>query len=392
MKVAIVLNTSWNIYNFRMNFVKALLQQGHEVHTIAPADDYTHHLVNIGCVHHNVTMDSRGANVIKDMALIAELGAIYYRVKPDIILHFTIKPNVYGTLAAAALGIPSINNVCGLGTVFLKKGLVSMVAKLLYKISFRFPKKVFFQNPEDMQLFIEEKLVSPERAEILPGSGIDAAAFTPAPFKRNKIFTFLLVSRLILEKGIVEYVEAIKLLKAEGINARFQLLGAKDPEHKRGIPLNVVDNWIEEGLVEYLGKTDHVQHYINQADCVVLPSYREGSPRSLMEAACLSKPIITTNVPGCRQVVKDGLNGLLCESQNAEDLAIKMLAMTETEDAMLQTMGARGRKKMELEFSDTIVLKKYIAAMNDIHPLEMALVATTHQLKEVILPSFLKAS
>ncbi|HEY5823009.1 MAG TPA: glycosyltransferase family 4 protein [Cyclobacteriaceae bacterium] len=366
MKVAIVLNTSWNIYNFRMNFVKALLDQGHEVHTIAPVDDYTHHLIEAGCQHHNVYMDSRGANLIKDMALILELGSIYNRVKPDVILHYTIKPNVYGTLAAAFLRIPVINNVCGLGTVFLKGGIVSIIAQLLYKISFRFPAKVFFQNSEDMKLFIDKKLVPADKVEILPGSGIDVSQFTPAPFKQNKVFTFLLVSRLILDKGIMEYVEAVRILKAQGINAKFQLLGAKDPVHKRGIQLDVIDSWIKEGIVEYLGKTDDVRSYINDADCVVLPSYREGSPRSLMEAACLAKPIVTTDVAGCRQVVEDGVNGLLCILQNADDLAAKMRMMMDMPVSERQIMGLNGRHKMETEFSDVIVLNKYVNAMSEI--------------------------
>lgn len=367
LKVAIVLNTSWNIYNFRMNFVKSLLEQGHEVHTVAPHDEYTQKLIEVGCSHHTVYMDSRGANVLKDLALVAELGSIYSKIKPDVILHYTIKPNVYGTLAAAILRIPVINNVCGLGTVFLKGGLVSWIAKFLYKISFRFPKKVFFQNPADLQLFLDKKLVTADRVALLPGSGIDLSAFTPKPFSRNRVFTFLMISRLIVDKGIHEYIEAIRHLKAKGIDARFQLLGAKDPEHKRGIALSTIDEWIDEGLVEYLGKTDDVRPYIHAADCVVLPSYREGSPRSLMEAACLSKPIVATDVPGCNQVVKHRLNGLLCKAQDAEDLAITLFTMMGMSDAALQLMGECGRYKMEKEFSDEIIAEEYLQAMHEIN-------------------------
>lgn len=364
--MAIVLNTSWNIYNFRMNFVKSLLAQGHEVHTIAPQDEYTSKLTEAGCIHHPIYMDSRGANILKDLALIVELGTVYSNIKPDVILHFTIKPNVYGTLAAAILRIPVINNVCGLGTVFLKGGLVSLTAKLLYKISFRFAKKVFFQNPNDLQLFLDKKLVPADRTDLLPGSGIDLKAFKPQPFKRHRTFTFLMISRLILDKGIVEYIEAIRILKAKGIKARFQLLGAKDPEHKRGVPLSTVDEWIEEGVIEYLGKTDDVRSHIHKADCVVLPSYREGSPRSLMEAACLSKPIIATDVPGCNQVVTHRLNGLLCKAQDAEDLAVTMFAMMGMSDTALQHMGECGRHKMEQEFSDSRIVEPYLQAMHAI--------------------------
>lgn len=367
LKVAIVLNTSWNIYNFRMNFVKSLLTQGHEVHTVAPHDEYTQKLVGAGCIHHTVYMDSRGANILKDLALVAELSSIYSKIKPDVILHYTIKPNVYGTLAAAILGIPVINNVCGLGTVFLKGGLVSWIAKLLYKVSFRFPKKVFFQNPNDLQLFLDKKLVPADRVALLPGSGINLNAFTPLPFKRNRVFTFLMISRLIIDKGVLEFIEAIRMLKAKGIDARFQLLGAKDPEHKRGIALATIDEWMEEGIVEYLGKTDDVRPYIHAADCVVLPSYREGSPRSLMEAACLSKPIVATDVPGCNQVVKHRFNGLLCKAQDPEELALTLFTMLSMSDSALQLMGECGRHKMENEFSDEIITKEYLQAMHEIN-------------------------
>ena len=363
MRIAIVLNTSWNIYNFRMNFVRALIADGHEVHTIAPHDQYTHYLTEAGCVHHDLKMDSRGANPIKDFLLVFELLSAYRRVKPDVILHYTIKPNVYGTLAAAILRIPSINNVCGLGTIFLKKNLVSSIAIALYRLAFRFPKKVFFQNPDDRTLFINKKLIDSSLTELVPGSGIDLSRFVPSSFKRNETFTFLLVSRLISDKGVHEFIDAIRQLKATGIDARFQILGAKDPEHKRGIKLKVIDEWINSGTVEYLGTAKDVRPFIQQADCIVLPSYREGTPRTLLEAASIAKPIITTDVPGCHQVVTDRHNGLLCKLKDSTDLAHKMRAMANFDDATLESMGLNGRKKAELEFDETIVINKYLSAI-----------------------------
>ena len=364
MRVAIVLNTSWNIYNFRMNFVRALQAEGHEVHTIAPLDNYTHYLTEAGCIHHRVRMDSRGANVVKDSALIFELFTIYKKVRPDIILHYTIKPNVYGTLAAAMLRIPTINNVCGLGTVFLKDNLVSAIAILLYKISFRFASRVFFQNPDDLNLFVNRKLVPKDSVDLLPGSGIDLKKFTPFGFNRNPKFTFLLISRLITDKGILEYVRAVRKLKAEGMDARFQILGAMDPLHKRGIKTQVINEWIESGTVEYLGTTDNVREFIEKADCIVLPSYREGTPRTLLEAASSSKPIIATNVPGCNNVVENNVNGLLCELKNSNDLAAKMKEMSALPDDTLTQMGIEGRKKMEAEFDENRVIEKYLSTLS----------------------------
>lgn len=366
MRVAIVLNTSWNIYNFRLNFVKQLIAKGYEVHTVAPVDKYTHHLVEAGCIHHKVRMDSRGANPIKDFALIIELWSIYRKIKPGIALHYTVKPNVYGTIAATLLKIPVVNNVCGLGTVFLKKNLVSAIAIQLYKWTFRFPKKVFFQNGDDLELFINRKLVDPEAVDLIPGSGVDLEKFQPMEFKRNESFTFLLISRLITDKGILEYIEAVKKLKSNGMNARFQLLGAKDPEHARGIQEKIIDQWISEGTVEYLGTTDDVRQFIEKADCIVLPSYREGAPRTLLEAASSSKPIIATDVPGCHHVVTDRVNGLLCKLKDADDLAEKMITMAAFNNEVLENLGVNGRAKMVREYNENVVIDKYLQTLQSL--------------------------
>lgn len=360
MKVAIVLNTSWNIFNFRMNFVRTLIAKGYEVHTIAPVDAYTERLVAAGCIHHPLRMDSRGINPVKDFALILELRGLYGAIRPDIILHYTIKPNIYGSIAAAMLGIPTVNNVCGLGTVFLRKNLLSWIALTLYRWAFRYPKKVFFQNPDDRDIFVKQGLVPPNSADLLPGSGIDLKHFVPASFTRNKPFTFLLISRLITDKGILEYVEAVRRLRSQGVEARFQLLGAKDPEHRRGIPLRTIQRWIDEKTVEYLGTTQDVRPFIQSADCVVLPSYREGTPHTLLEAASCSKPIVATDVPGCYHVVKDQHNGFLCKLRDAEDLAEKMKAMVQLDDETLRRFGSNGRRKMEAEFSESLVIDKYL--------------------------------
>jgi glycosyltransferase involved in cell wall biosynthesis len=366
MKIAIVLNTSWNVYNFRLGLIKALLQQNYNITVIAPRDEYTQKLIDQGCDYHELTMDSRGANPIKDTRLIFELISIYKKVKPDVVLHYTIKPNIYGTIAARWLNIPAVNNVCGLGTVFLKKDLVSKVAIWMYRMAFKSPKKVFFQNNYDKELFVNSNLVKGEIADILPGSGIDLAKFGAMDFKRNKQFTFLLVSRLIHDKGILEYIEAIKLLKSKGIEARFQILGAKDPIHKRGIKSEIVDHWIANNIVEYLGTTDNVQGFINNADCIVLPSYREGTPKSLLEAASSAKPIVTTDVPGCKNVVQDNYNGLLCKMKDAEDLADKMNQMASLNDEQLKTMGLNGRKKVENEFDEKLVIDKYLNTIQEL--------------------------
>ena len=360
MRIAIVLNTSWNIYNFRLGLIKTLLNKGIEVHAIAPEDTYSSKLVEAGCVYHPLKMDSRGINPIRDLALVAELFSIYRSIRPDIILHYTVKPNIYGTLAASMLRIPVINNVCGLGTAFLDKNLISRLVIQLYRIAFRFPRKIFFQNEQDLKFFLSKKIVRKDMTDLIPGSGIDPEVFKPAGFHRNKKFTFLLISRLIHDKGIVEYVDAVRQLRESGLEARFQILGPIDEGHRRGIPEQTVRTWIDSGLVEYLGTTEDVRPFIHDADCVVLPSYREGTPRTLLEAASSGKPIVATDVPGCTNVVKDKYNGFLCRKKDPSDLAKKMDHIYNLPDSELKTLGKNGRQLIVTRFDEKLVISKYL--------------------------------
>ncbi|MEM6843846.1 MAG: glycosyltransferase family 4 protein [Bacteroidota bacterium] len=367
MKIALVTNSAWNIHNFRLGLIRALQQQGHQVISIAPPDDYSERLREAGLILYDVNMDSRGVNPVRDTSLVLELYQLYKKLRLDMVLHFTVKPNIYGTLAASYLKIPIINNVCGLGTVFLQDGMVSALAKWLYRVSFRYSQKVFFHNPDDHDLFIREGLLSGGKADVVPGSGIDTQYFQPdfRQISTEKTFTFLVISRLIYDKGIVEYIEAAQNLQSQGIPVRCQLLGAKDPNHKRGIPIGLVDQWAQSGVVDYLGTTDDVRSVIQQADCVVLPSYREGLPRTLLEAASLQKPIVATDTPGCRHVVQHGVNGLLCQVRDSDDLANKMLAMTQLTEEEIQVMGERGREMVQAKFSQKVVVDKYVRAIDE---------------------------
>jgi glycosyltransferase involved in cell wall biosynthesis len=378
MKVAITLNTSWNIYNFRMSLIQALIKDGHEVVAIAPHDEYTVKLIEAGCEFEDVTMDSRGANPTRDIGLTIELYNIYKRVKPDIILHYTIKPNIYGTLAAAMLRIPVINNVSGLGTIFLNDDWISKIALSLYRFSFKFPKKVFFQNQEDYQLFMDKKLIQRNICEVIPGSGIDLKEFTPHPPKEKaegEAFEFLMISRLIIDKGIREYVAAAAILQERGINAKFNLLGRLDELHSRGISAQELNFWIEEGYINYLGSTDDVRPFINMADCVVLPSYREGTPRTLLEAAASAKPIVASNVPGCNNIVDHRLNGILCKVKDEEDLALKMKEMYYMTPELRHEMGLRGREIVERRFDHNLVIERYLKAIDQNRTLKPELIA-----------------
>lgn len=365
--IAIVLNTSWNIFNFRLNLIKAFQAAGWRVIAIAPQDAYTYKLKDFGIEHYDIQINSKGVNPFEDLKLIYDFLRLYQKARPDILLHYTIKPNIYGSIAAGILGIPVINNISGLGTVFIKESLITSVVKWLYRYSLHKSSKVFFQNSDDIHVFLANKLVAKEKCDLLPGSGIDFNKFIPIDhIKDNEQFVFLLIARMLWDKGIGEYVEAAKMIKLKYPYIEFQLLGSLDTANKTAISKEQMKQWTDAGVVTYLGITDNVQQYIKQADCIVLPSYREGTPRTLLESASMAKPIITTNVPGCKEVVTDGINGYLCKVQNSYDLASKMEIMLKLSNQERASMGLAGRKKIIKEFDEMIVIQKYLDTIQSI--------------------------
>lgn len=360
MRIAISINRSWNIYNFRAGLVRALVAEGHEVIAIAPKDQYSRLLMKMGCRFFPLEVENTGSNPVKDLLLYFEYLKIYKKIQPDIVLQYTIKPNIYGTLAAKSLKIPVINNVSGLGTVFLNNGLVSYIAQLLYKLAFRRTDLVFFQNEDDRKEFLNIINLPKLNTDLLPGSGINLTRFTPQPKLNGQNFTFLMISRIIKDKGIYEYINMARMAKENKLDATFQLLGEPDVGHRRGIRKEELETWHKQGIIEYLGVTDYVGDVIKEADCVVLPSYREGTPKTLLEGAAMAKPLIATDVAGCRQVVVDGKNGFLCKVKDEVSLfeAVKKMYILDKEE--LQKMGLNGREYIEKNYDENIVIEKYL--------------------------------
>jgi len=367
-KVAIVLNSSWQAYNFRLNLAREMKKLDYSVIFIAPYDEKYSELLKKEFEFFHIEMDPKGINPIGDFKTMQSIYQLYKEIKPDVVLNFTIKPNIYSSLVAKLLGIKSINNITGLGTVFIKKSFVTAIVKLLYKVALNCSTKVFFQNNDDKNLFIENKLVDENKCSLIPGSGVDTEKFKPMPAenKGNTILRFLVVARILKDKGIYEYIEAIKILKQKYNNLEFQILGEIGVPNKTAIMKEEVDTWIDEGLINYLGTTDKVEKILKDVDCVILPSYREGTPRSLLEAASMEKPIITTNVVGCKEVIDDGISGYLCEVKNSEDLAKKIDMMINLPLEKRLEMGKEGRKKILKEFSESIVINKYLDLIKEI--------------------------
>lgn len=362
--IVITYNTCHYIYMFRLNLIHKLQEAGYDVIAVAPYDEYSDQLAIEGVKHISISIDNKGTSPLADLKLIRNLYVIYKEIKPDIILQYTIKPNIYGSIAARLTGIPVIGNITGLGTVFLNEGLLQKITKMLYKVSFKRVEKIFFQNTYDKQLFLDNDLVDKLKVDLLPGSGIDTKKFIPqTDVQENNKFIFLLIARIIRDKGIIEYVEASKLLKTKYNNVEFQLLGQLGAINKSTIDNEEVKNWQKKGIINYLGSVDDVRSYIAQANCIVLPSYREGTSKTLLEAASMAKPIVTTDVPGCNNVVNDGVNGFLCKVKDSVDLAAKMEIMINLPEDERETMGKNGRQKMINEFEEEIVIQKYLEAI-----------------------------
>ncbi len=362
--VAIVVNTSWNIYNFRMNIVKALHDNGYRVLCIAPEDEYSSLLVSDDVSYIPVNMDRRGVNPWNDLILCCSLVKLFKKHRPHVILQFTIKPNLYGTIAARLCGIPVINNVSGLGTVFLNKNLSSKIALVLYRVAFTFPIKVFFQNTTDQGLFMKTNLVRPSQCAVLPGSGVDLKRFSYVEKERQKPFVFLMASRLLYDKGVQEYLDACVLVKAQlGDQVQCALQGAVAEDEQSGLVKGKLEQTLKKYGIVYYSFTDRIEDYVRKADVIVLPSYREGLSRLLLESAAMGKPLIATNVPGCREIVRHGVNGLLCKVKDATALSRVMVEMYEKTSAELKSYSIQSRRIVEQEYSDEIVTTAYLNAV-----------------------------
>lgn len=364
-KITIVANTVWYLANFRLNLANALIDAGYMVTMIAPSGNDSKQLDTAGIRFIPIEMDNKGTNLIKDARLFWRLFILLRRERPAVYLGYTIKPNIYGGLACRLLKIPSVHNISGLGTPFINETWLTRFVRLLYRVGLGRATKVYFQNPDDHSLFNKFRLVDPTRCELLPGSGVDTHWFSPRPQNKSKRGTFriLLLARLLWDKGVGEYIEAARQLHDEGREVEFQLLGFLDVENRSSISRHTIEKWEREGVAHYLGSTEDVRSAIAQADCVVLPSYREGTPRSLLEAASMAKPIITTDVVGCREVVEDKVTGLLCQPRDANDLAAKIREMMGLPLDEIIVMGERGREKMIREFEEKIVIDRYLSAI-----------------------------
>ena len=360
-RIVLVANTSWSMIKFRLGVMKSLVEAGYEVIVIAPRDKHSDDFNELGCHYIELKMDNKGSNIFNDLKLIYTLQKVYKKLNPDLIFHYTIKPNIYGSFAAKIAKKRSIAVVTGLGYTFIHDSITAKIAKFLYKASLKYSQEVWFINIEDKNKFLLAELVVEEQMNFLPSEGINLETFAPIKVKRkDNIFRFILIARLLWDKGVGEYVKAAKILTKKYSNVEFQLVGFIDAQNPKAISREQVDDWVAKGYVNYLGPTDDVKPFIAAADCVVLPSYREGVSMILMESAAMQKPLIATNVPGCRDLINNGISGYICRMQDYSDLVSKMDKMLHLTKKQRKKMGKEGRKLMEEEYNEKLVIEKYL--------------------------------
>lgn len=367
-RIAIVSNTTWNIHNFRLNVIRKLIQQGHEVIVIAPVDEFIHYKKEFTNLIHIPLrkLDRDSINPIKDIRLTRELRRIYKRIKPDLIIHYTVKPNIYGGFASRLLGIPSVAVVTGLGYAFIHNGFVKKVTKILYKYSSGAHRKIIFENDVDRALFVEQGLIKEKQGVSVKGCGVDTEFFAPIKVKPNEKTIYTFIGRLLYDKGVKEFIEAAYIMKEKGTASEFWIVGEIDKENPSAIREDDLVEWVKNANIKYHGSTHQVKKFIAQSDCIVLPSYREGMSRIIMEGMAMEKPIITTDTPGCRETVDVGKNGFLAKVRDAQSLAEAMLQFYQLSTKEREELGRYGRQKAIKEFDDKVIADQIYQILEEI--------------------------
>lgn len=359
-KIGFVGNSLQTMCNFRAGVMTELVQMGYEVVIIAPKDSDITFLKQNQIRLIPIEMDCKGMNPFADIQFARTLKRIYKKEKFNFLFHYTIKPVVYGSWAARKTKTLQISVITGLGYTIIRKGWITRVAKFLYRLSLRTANEVWFLNQEDKTLFVEQSLLSPFKARLIYGEGVDVAKYKSQSDLLSIPFTFLFIGRVLWDKGVGEFVKAAQVVKKQHPKVQFHILGQLGANNPACVSIQQMEEWEQTRTVKYLGETSNVLPYIENATCVVLPSYREGVSRVLLEAASMERPIIASNVPGCREIVIEGYNGFLCEAQDTNSLIACMMHMLSISQVELEAFGKNGRTHVIKHFDEqkTIALYK----------------------------------
>lgn len=365
--IALIENNILATHTIRQTLTRRLMDEGYRVTILTTGAPESLELARKNGFT-VVDVQSSNQNPLDIIRYISNIRKALKSIQPDVCLTFTIRPAIWGNFVTRRLGIPTITNITGIGPLFDQHNLAYRTARTLYKFILKKTAVIFFQNTDDRQLFIDNRFVTPEKAQLIPGSGIDYRYYVPMPeIPVAQPFRFLFISRLIKDKGVLEYVEAARRLKGK-INAQFQIVGPVWLQNLREniISMDDVKQWEKEGIIEYAGEQQDVRPFIAAASAVVLPSYREGTSNVLLEASAMEKPCITCDTTGCREIVTDGVTGFLCEVRNAADLADKMEKLFHLSPEEQTAMGKRAREKVIKEFDKQIVVDAYLEAIRQL--------------------------
>ncbi|MBO7458112.1 MAG: glycosyltransferase family 4 protein [Paludibacteraceae bacterium] len=358
-RIAFVGNSALTMINFRLGVMKSLTKH-YEVVMIAPPDCELTLLEGTEIRFIPIDVDCKGQNPINDIRLLAQLKRIYAEEQLDFVFHYTIKPIIYGSIAASKLGIKHIDVITGLGYTFIKRNWLFFLSCQLHKYALRNTNAVWFLNQDDCDNFVKWHLVQSEKTHVIHGEGVDTDHFV-ATREPDKPFVFLHCGRMLRSKGVELYIKAAARLKKDYPQVRWQLLGPLDALNPDAIRPTQMETWVRNGIVEYLGVTNDVRPFLECCSCMVLPSYyMEGVPRSLMEAAAMERPLIATDSVGCKDVVLDGVNGLLCEKRSLDSLVDAMRKILELPEDKLRCMGKKGRELMLRKFDEKIIFNEYL--------------------------------
>lgn len=372
MKIILFANTEWYLYNFRLPLARYLRDQGHEVVMLSPPGPYVAELQAAGFRTITIPMKRRSLNPLSELPLLNHIRRLYTEERPDLVHHFTLKCVILGGLAARLAGIAAcVNSVDGMGYVFTSTDLLAHLLRRPVCILLRLAlnsryNRLIVQNPDDQAFFQQANLIESGHIRLILGAGVDTQRFQPRLHPRpSGPFRVLLAARLLWDKGVGEYAEAARLLRSEGVPVELRLAGAPDPGNPASVPPDTLADWQRQGLLTLLGHVDNMPALLAQTDLAVLPSYREGVPSSLLEAAACGLPLVASDVPGCRAIVQHGVNGLLVPPKDAQALAAAIRQL-HNDPATCQQMGQAGRAKVLAEFDQRIVIERTQAVYQEL--------------------------
>ena len=360
-KVLFLVNHDVVIYNFRLELVERLLAEGHQVVISSPYGERIDDLVALGCEFRPITLSRHGMNPVQEMKLLWDYLKLIKKEKPDVVFTYTIKPNIYGGIACALRKVPYVVNITGLGTAVENSGLVQKITVMLYRLALARVQRVFFQNEENRQFFVDRKLAMGKHG-MLPGSGVNLQRFSPLEYPGEETTEFVFISRIMKEKGADQYLEAAEYIREKYPNTRFHICGFCEQAYEQKLK-----DLHDKGIIIYHGMVRDVKQVIAKAHCTIHPTYYpEGLSNVLLESAACARALITTNRSGCREVIDNGINGFVVEQKNAQDLINKIEVFLALPWEQKKAMGIAGRAKVEREFDRQIVVEKYLQEMKNL--------------------------